>query len=164
LDDDGDGIGDTNIPHIAQGNIQVNGDYLPLVNPAPALSFQGQPVLGGTIAFTLSDISSSGKPYFIVLSLGNYPGIILTDGRIIPLNYDLIFLNSLLYPNSIGLNNSYGILDAGGIGAATWTIPVLPLLANITFYAGAFTVNPALPMPKLIKTISNSVSIPVQKI
>lgn len=95
--------------------------------------------------------------YILAMSLGTSPGIQLSDGRVIPLNFDDLFLLSFFYPNFIGLQNSQGIFNENGEATATWTIPNFAP-SGLTLYFAFITINPNLLMPQAILSISPSIS------
>jgi len=107
----------------------------------PSIFIEGNSSIGSTIKFHIVDPSRSGAPYFLAFAFGNSPGIVLPDGRIIPLNYDDLLLLSLNNPASIGLSNNIGYLNNNGYANVTLAIPNSASLIGATFYAGFITTN-----------------------
>ncbi|MBI4020735.1 MAG: hypothetical protein HY369_00665 [Candidatus Aenigmarchaeota archaeon] len=124
------------------------------------LAVSGTPQKLGTITYALSDLGNPGALFLLLFSLGSSPGIPLGDGRTVPLNYDSTFQLSLQTPALFGLNNSVAFLDATGSSQATWTIPgYVPV--NTTLYAAYVTIDPALPFPQSILSVSNPVNVTI---
>lgn len=121
------------------------------------LTVQGLPRIGTAVNMSLLDPLQANKIYVLAFSFGTMPGIALSDGRIIPLNPDPLFLLTLNYPHAINLVNSVGTLDALGRGLATWTIPAVPQIAGVTLYVAYVTVDPE--SPNSIGSISPAVPI-----
>src|SRR3989344_156159 len=61
------------------------------------------PRIGTTLDIELSDSSHPNTDYLLAMSLGNAPGMTLSDNRNIPLNYDLFLHTSLFSPFSLSL-------------------------------------------------------------
>lgn len=147
VDVNGDGIGDTMLPYTSNSNIAVGGDYAPLV-PVTTFSVSGAPAINSTVTFLLR---AGWVPipflmqYLVAFSFGQTPGIPLPDGRVIGLNPDPLLLLTLLSPQAIGLRNSFGNLNALGQATATWTIPDVDQLVNLTLYAASIVINPFSP-------------------
>ena len=100
----------------------------------------------------LSDVT-----YVTALSFGTVPGIPLSDGRVIPLNFDILFLLSIQLPPVVGLQNNIGLVDASGRGYTTLDTPSIPELIGVTLYAGTVTISPRTSNPFI--SISNSAPI-----
>ena len=129
--------------------------------PNPTLTISGTPSIGNTITFSLSDPVNPNKNYILAMSLGNTPGILLSDSRIIPLNGDGLFFLSLFYANLIGLINSQGILDNNGNAIATLTIPPYAP-PGLSLYAGFVSFDIPLPIPQAILGISQPQQLMIQ--
>jgi hypothetical protein len=70
-----------------------------------------------------------GAAFQAAISLGN-TGIVLPDGRVIPLTADGLFFASVFgaFPGFAGL------LDGNGDGTVTFAIPKIPALVGVTYY------------------------------
>jgi len=79
---------------------------------------------GGTVTFTLTGgFAAKKKDYWIWMSVGGtFPGTPL-NGYTIPLNYDLLFKLSIMYPTFPGTTAFTGKLNAMGMAQATFTLP-----------------------------------------
>ena len=129
------------------------------VIPGAHLELVGIPQIGTTVNLSVSDWAHPGNKYVLAMSLGTSPGIPLGDGRIIPLNPDIIFLLSLQAGQLIGLRNNINFLNAQGQGTTYWDIPNVPELAGITVYSAAVVIDHTLPAPFV--SISNAVPIQI---
>jgi hypothetical protein len=117
--------------------------------------------IGASTTFFLEDRLSPAMPYLLLFSLGSAPGIVLNDGRTLPLNYDTLFLVSLFYPQWINLQQSQGFLDGNGRAQATLILPNDPQLVGTQFYAAFITLDPL--WPRRIASISQSVQFTVSR-
>ncbi len=113
----------------------------------------GFPSIGSTLNISISDTIHQSSAYIIGMSLGTSPGINFSNINV-PLNYDILFILSIFYPNVIGLYNSAGYLNNGNT-FATWTIPNFPGMAGLKVYFNSIIINPSLANP--IIGISNVV-------
>lgn len=125
----------------------------------PEILVQGAPNISQTISLQLSDQFNPNIQYILVMALSSVPGMPLGDGRIIPVNPDLLLMTSLQYPNSIGLSNNIGILNPQGQAQASWMIPNVPQLAGVTVYFAHITLDSSLPFPQSITSISPAVPV-----
>lgn len=100
--------------------------------------------------------------YVLAMAFGSVPGIPLGDGRIIPLNPDPLLFLSVQFPAAIGLFNSVGVLAGEGLAPATWAIPYY-IPPGLTIYLAFVVINPELPFPQTITSISNAVPITVMQ-
>ena len=80
---------------------------------------------GSTQTFFLdAGHSNAGKFYWLLGSAsGSQPGIPFAGGSVLPLNPDAYLNYTLANPNSPPLANSLGLLDASGLGTATFLVP-----------------------------------------
>ena len=145
------------------GNIEVQPPIPEATTtiPNPTFTILGTPNPGNTLTINLNDPVNSNTNYIIALAKGTDPGILLSDGRLIPLNGDGLFFLSLFYANLIGFNNAQGTLNSNGQATATWTIPIFAP-AGLTVYLAFVTINPALLIPQAILGISNAVPVTIQ--
>ncbi len=137
---------------LSEATIQIAG---------PRLALLGVPRIGMTVNLSVSDPLYPGRKSVLAMSLGTMPGIPLGDGRVIPLNPDIIFLVSLQAPQWIGLRNNIMLLDSQGRGMAFWDIPRAQALINQTVFAAFIIVDHQQQPP--IASISNAVSITMQQ-
>lgn len=167
-------LGKTNV--IASGLASFKHDYIhatKFVNPEPTvllgleqsttpqISVDGSPTLGSTLTISLNDPLHPDTEYVQAMSLGTSPGIVLEDGRVIPLNQDQLFSLSVFSPQIIGLQDSGGFLDSDGNAQASWTIPVFPSLIGKTIYFAFITRDLTLPLPQRIISISPAVNVTI---
>jgi hypothetical protein len=110
--------------------------------PAPLL-------IGTSITLPLDCPFDGNAAYALGCSFGTSPGIVLLDGRVVPLNADPLLQFSLT-PNPF-LTNSIGVLSASGTGAVGMSIPYAPAIIGTTFYAGFVTLSGS---PFVITSIS----------
>ncbi len=145
------------------GNVEVQSPAPEAVTtiPNPSFNIVGIPSAGNTVTINMNDIVNSNKNYILAISKDNTPGIQLSDGRIIPLNGDELFLVSLFFPNLIGLTNSQGILNASGQATALFTIPPYAP-PGIAVYLGFVSINPILTLPQAVLGISPSIQLIIQ--
>lgn len=107
----------------------------------PFVTVQGEARIGNEVRITVHDSLSRNMPYIIAVSLGNFPGISLPDGRTIPLNMDALFIASTIYPSWIDLRNSQGQLNANGDAEAVLRIPRDAQLVGTRAYVGFITLD-----------------------
>ena len=145
------------------GNIEVQSTPGPEAFtriPGADLQVIGVPRIGTTINFSVFDWAHPGNKYVLALSMGTSPGIPLGDGRVIPLNPDMLFLLSLQSGQLIGLRDYVGFMNEQGQGTSYWDIPNIPELNGVTLYAAFVVLDHTLPIP--FASISNAVPITVQ--
>ncbi len=122
----------------------------------------GSPKIGNAITFKISHPDSNGLTYGSVLSLGTSPGIPLSDGRIIPLNYDGAFIYSLYYPQQIGLSNTFGLLNNDGNGEVSWAIPNKLGIVGLNVSLAFISVNQSIQeFPEQLKYISPPITFTI---
>jgi hypothetical protein len=115
-------------------------DVVMIPNMAVAtLSKSGSDRLGTTSTLTYRSTSDANESYWVVLSLGNSPGVAVGAGRTIPLNVDGLFMFTL-NPNALLINNA-GTLPATGQAAVRFPIPNIMEFVGLTVHAGGITVN-----------------------
>jgi hypothetical protein len=109
----------------------------------------GSALPGSTYQLFFSGPTSNGDdpndPYFAACSWDTDPGILLPDGRKIPLSPDPLFALSLLglpmFQNFAGYLNSSGVADP----LPSVEIPPEPALIGFRFYISYVSINPAYP-------------------
>lgn len=117
------------------------------------------PEPGRTLRLRLSSPISPSLPYVLAASLTPCPGILLADGRTLPLTPDFLFSFSLIVPNP-NLVSFQGFLDSSGIGEALVILPSLPSLRG-TALTFAFATG-AVGAPSGILDISKPASVVIQ--
>jgi len=134
---------------------QPNDGKLIRIGPViPNISILNVPVINSALNIALSDPAHTNSPYILAMSFGTTPGINV-GGFNIPLNYDGLFISSVFYPNSIGLNNSFGTLDSSGNATTTWNIPNIPGIVGTKVYLAFVTISPS----AQILSVSNALAI-----
>ncbi len=115
-------------------------DIVMIPNMAAAvLTKAGADRLGTTSTLTYTSTGDANERFWIVLALGNTPGLPVGAGRTIGLNPDGLFLYTVR-PNTLLLNNT-GVLPASGTATASFPIPNLQELHGLTVYAGGITAS-----------------------
>ncbi len=109
------------------------------VNAVPYINQTGTFAPNSLVTFHLYDKLHVGDNYFMGLSIGSVPGIPLSDGRIVPLNIDGLFLLSF-QPNPL-IQNNFGNFDSNGYGSATFFIPDIPGIQTLDFRSAFITYN-----------------------
>ena len=126
------------------------------------LTVSGNVSAGSTVVLNVSDAGFPNTSYILAMALGNSPGIPLSDGRVIPLNGDGVFFLSVFSGPLIGLNNAQGVLDADGRATVVWNVPPITLPPGLQIYFAFVTINPSLPVPQAILSISNNAVLVTQ--
>jgi hypothetical protein len=112
----------------------------------------------GVWEIALHFAGEAGNGYVVGLSLsGIRPGVLLPDGRRVPLNVDnltSLSVNSLLGPLFVG---GAGTLNAFDRGMAVLDVSSLPVLKGIPVWALALTLDPKAPLG--IRTIADPLRI-----
>ena len=112
---------------------------------APAtLALASPPQIGTTATLVLSSLSHPNRSYLCGFALGTEPGIVLPDGRRVPLNFDEL-LEFSLQPNTVFLNFE-GVLDGMGRAGLGVAIPDDPALRGVTVYGACAVLNPQDPL------------------
>ena len=105
----------------------------------PEMKLSGPVAVGGTTDLEMSIPGDEGLSYLMVLSLSNVPTV-LTGGQVLPLQIDGLTSVSMIPGNPI-LPGAAGVLDAAGEASSTLTIPPIPWLQGLTFYATGMTAD-----------------------
>jgi hypothetical protein len=88
---------------------------------------------------------------------GTAPGLPLAPGLVLPINYDSLTQLGLDNLNGAMFANFVGILDAQGVGQATFALPPnLPLGLGPTHFAGVL-----LGQTQLFTAVTNSISLQI---
>ncbi len=149
---DFDGDSFANGDEVANGTNPLDARSTP-VAPTPIQSGVAHP--GSTVNITMRLRPDANLPYIMAASGGDSPGIPLGDSRIVPLNFDALFLISL-QPNPF-FSGFVGALDANGDAKAQAFIPADPGLVGLSFAVAFVTLNPSASLG--IQTVSNSTII-----
>ncbi|MFT4515434.1 MAG: hypothetical protein ACI89X_004643 [Planctomycetota bacterium] len=137
-------------------NVAAN-QILELVEPELKLSAPAS--VGGTTTLDMSIPGDEGLSYLMVLSLSSVPTV-LPGGIVLPIQIDGLTSISMIPGNPI-LPGAAGILTATGQATSTLTIPPLPWLAGLTFYATGMTADmPTFPI--LRTTFPSALPITIQ--
>jgi hypothetical protein len=110
----------------------------------PRLSLAAPPVLGTSPALQLSIPTDASLPYAMLLALDSSPGLPLPDGRLIPLNLDILAQLTLAPGNPV-LPGSLGLLGALGQASSLFVIPGIPGLLGLSVTAAAISADPLAP-------------------
>ena len=125
----------------------------------PELKLTAPATVGGTTSLEMSIPGDEGLSYLIVLSLSNVPSV-LPGGVVLPIQIDGLTSLTMIPGNPI-LPGAVGVLSATGQAMTTLTIPPLPWLAGLTFYATGMTAD-APTFPVLRTVFPSALSITVQ--
>ena len=123
------------------------------VRAVPFIKKTGTFYPGNTVQIEISDPLNPGNLYFVLLSLGNYPGMPLPNGLVIPINPDFLFGFSI-QQSPIFVNNIGG-LNSSGKATATLYLPNITGLETFTVYSSFITANSSLD----IEAIGNSITL-----
>jgi streptogramin lyase len=129
-------------------------------NPFDATSkpFQPKPILsnvaipGAPVTVEFRHLIDAGRTYVAAAALSDTPGIELAPGRILPLNFDGLFLLSLNAPSVF--SSFAGVLDQNGRARGIVNLPVGNQYVGIQFYVANIVLEPQ--APQGIATISSS--------
>jgi hypothetical protein len=108
----------------------------------PTLTPLAPPSIGTVFPISAQSTDHPNAAYLVGFASSNSPGVLLSDGRLIPLNLDPLLQLSLTPNNGIFLHNS-GFLNGTGVANAwvTVSIPALPSLVGQTLYAAMITLD-----------------------
>lgn len=123
---------------------------------APVLSANHltPPNRGNTVEMILRSRGDQYDGYLLMASKGTEPGILLDDGRTLPLNADQAFFFSLDPRLTYIFQNFIGNLDVNGTAKAYFYIPDIFWYEGITLYFCFVTLDSSFPYPG-VKKISN---------
>jgi hypothetical protein len=115
--------------------------------PDVALLVEGIAHLGATVPLTFRSRQDPGALYVGAASFGASPGFDLPGGIHVPLNFDVLFILSLL-PGTGVFNDLVGNLDASGVTTAPdLAIPPDPNIVGGTFFLAFATFAPVTGTP-----------------
>ncbi len=109
--------------------------------PDLLVSLAALPSLGATTPIVVYGPGESLAPFVLAFALSNANPILLSDGRVIPLDYDFVFQLSLDPANPFFQMNA-GFLSATGLAVAGVTLPSVPALSGLNLFAAAATGSP----------------------
>jgi hypothetical protein len=115
----------------------------------PKIDLSGPATIGGTTTLNMSVPGDEGLPYLLVLSLSNIPQN-LGSGVILPVSIDGLTSLTIIPGNPI-LPGAAGVIDSAGQASSPLTIPPLPWLVGLTFYATGITADtPSFPVLRTV--------------
>ncbi|MBI1853879.1 MAG: YncE family protein [Planctomycetes bacterium] len=128
----------------------------------PSFTFTGLPSWGRTVTLNLLAPGQEGELYQIVASCSIGQGVALPDGRVFPVNRDLLFHDSVLSRTPAYVN------FAGHIGATSQATAYLRIGSDLrgktigeTVYLCFATFRDNVRAPRRIQTISNVIAITI---
>ncbi len=124
----------------------------------PFITISGKPFIDDTINIDYSDPTHPNLMHIMAISTGTTPGIQLPDNRYIPLNPDSLFFTSISNPTVLGITSSQGTLSPSGSARIFWKI-LSNLPTGVPIYVSVITIDPALPFPGSILSISEPGSV-----
>src|SRR5207244_94440 len=130
--------GSTTQQNYGTPHAQNTADHTP---PYAYFSTIGLATAGATFPLNLAVAGSSGQTYIMAASGATGPPIYLSDGRAIDLAADVFMIFSLTPGNGIFFNFT-GVMSALGVGQGQVTLPNVPGLAGLGFYAAGLTLDP----------------------
>ena len=147
-------------PRPFMGTADMGVDEYVGVHALEADTFQLSEATGGKVGFTLNGTSANMNRQYLLLGTvtGTAPGFPYPNSKVImPLNWDLFTLMTLVYLNSTIFSGFLGNLDASGNAFATFDTqgPLLPDMVGVHFGFAYALVD------GYINFVSNPVSIEV---
>lgn len=134
----------------------TTGSYEHMYTRFEGLTAVGYASPSQTMTLAYRDSTAPFKTFVGALALGSTPGITLGT-RTIPLNPDVLFLNSIGGIPGVATGFA-GLLDANGEAGGAITMP-FPQLVGLHLFAGFLTID--LNAPFGVQTISNALEIEV---
>ncbi|MDP6930387.1 MAG: M14 family zinc carboxypeptidase [Planctomycetota bacterium] len=113
-------------------------ELIPTNVSTPTLTLSGTHKIGTTTRFTYSSPGDAGLYYWVALSAGTTPGLII-GSRTIPLKPDGLLFASATPGNLLKAN--LGSLPPSSQVTASLSIPVIPQFVGISLYAGGVTLS-----------------------
>jgi hypothetical protein len=107
----------------------------------PSFGPSAPPTLGTTVPLELVAGADAGADYAIVLAFAESPATLLPDGTMLPIAVDPLTA-LVLQPGNQVLSGATGTVGPNGTATASFVLPPMPVLAGITVYATAVTVDP----------------------
>tara|TARA_R110002094_G_C4910135_1_gene210895 strand:+ start:62 stop:1924 length:1863 start_codon:yes stop_codon:yes gene_type:complete len=115
----------------------------------PELKLSAPATVGGTTTLSMSIPGDEGLSYLMVLSLSNVPTV-LAGSVVLPIQIDGLTSLSMIPGNPI-LPGAAGVLSPTGQATSSLTIPPLPWLLGLTFYATGMTADaPTFPVLRTV--------------
>lgn len=115
----------------------------------PEMKLTAPATVGGTTSIEMSIPGDEGLSYLMVLSLSNVPTV-LPGGMVLPIQIDGL-TNVTLTPGNPILPGAAGVLSSTGQASSALTIPPLPWLVGLTFYATGMTADvPTFPVLRTV--------------
>jgi len=146
------GYGDTGNLYV--GNQGDNTIYIMAPIPRP----QGTLAVGTSTRIRITAPIARLMPYVLAASFSNRFGILLPDGRKIPLDVDPLMFMSLNLPAVF--QNFQGVLNASGVADATLNVPNIATLKGLKFRLAFVTLNTKFPLG--IQVISAARPVEIQ--
>lgn len=110
--------------------------------PVASQALLATPSIGTAIPLQCSSPSDAGRAYLCGFSISSVPGVLLSDGRTFPVNFDEMFLLSITFGNPFFLG-TIGALNGGGNATVTIAAPNYPPLIGATIFSSFVTFDPA---------------------
>ena len=121
--------------------------------PYPRTQAVSAPAVGTMMSVSFKAPFHAGMPYLAAVSGGWTPGIVLSNGAILPMNNDDLFAFSLATPLPFFVNFA-GTLDAAGEAAGAIDIPNDPAIVGLSLVTSFVVVD--LSYPTLVGAMSNA--------
>jgi len=124
--------------------VDQGGEIFRIVPRGPQHSIGASPRIGTNCPINLVSTATPNQNYAYAFSFGSSPGILLPDGRVIPLNPDPLFSLSLTPGNGVFLNNT-GTLSASGTAVVNIQIPNTAVLVDVRIIGAYVILQPTAP-------------------
>ncbi len=121
--------------------------------PYPRTQAVSAPAVGTMMSVSFKAPFHAGMPYLAAVSGGWTPGIVLSNGAILPMNNDDLFAFSLATPLPFFVNFA-GTLDSSGEAAGAIDIPNDPAIVGLSLVTSFVVVD--LSYPTLVGAMSNA--------
>lgn len=122
----------------AASTTDVHGRIFDLETIVPS----GPAAIGTTIQLGLDLPGVGNETYLLMASLGSTPGLPLSDGRTLPLNFDALMQFTIQFPNTSLFGGLTGTLTPSGAATATFSVPNTPVAVGVPITFAAITLNP----------------------
>lgn len=150
IDCDGNGVADgQDILNNPSADIDGDGNLdVCVAPPLMADTYSLSVATGGTQTFALTSVNPGDVYMLLGSTSGTAPGM-TAGGFTLPLNNDIYFMHTLIYPNSNPLTNSYSTFNPGpgavGVSTATYTLQPAydPGLVGLTAHHAFVVMDPA---------------------
>jgi hypothetical protein len=143
-------------------SLQANGRMVVAalsVAPPVTMALRSPPTIGTTVAIDAASPADPGLGYLMPFAAGTDAGITLPDQRVIPLNADPVFVESMTLGNPL-FHSTLGALDGNGRATGYMVIPNLPPLIGLQLHTALVVLDPA--APSLVRRVSRAVAMPFQ--